>query len=613
MSVIRPALAALLMLGVSAGALRAQPATGASLFGTPPASSAAFVPGPALGFSGAMLAAKPITVGPWALDRPKAVDPAQPAAAAEQAIDLSALRYYAHANDLARVAAEIRLLRAKYPGWEAPADLFTEVQGGESEQPLWDLFAKHDLEGLKAAMDDRRQRTPGWQPSGDLAGKLALADAGDLLTRASEAKDWGSVVDIAAANRGLMTCGSVDALWRTAEALVHLDDEPHAVDAYRYVLANCANPQERLATVQKAAALVKAPEAMDALMRMGRRTSAGTGEFEQVRLDDVRRTIGAAAAGQAGAAPTAADLDRIAVGARAPGGGKDAELLGWYALSKKDFAQAETWFRASLQGTPSPKAAEGLVLALRDGGKTPEAIELSQTYAGLGPLNQKLMVEILTTALADAKTPLTPAQQAALATGIDAQKSADAAQSYGWSRFKSGDLSGAEIWFRKAADWQPSESAAIGLLLVAHRLQHQADYAKTLGQYRTTYPRVAELDAAMRPTRRQEPRVRKTASRHAGTARRTGGDGGWDPSATAIVKTFEGGNIDQALALMDERKARRAEPQGLTVVRGWALYKKGDWDQAKQVFTALNKTGMSSQASEGLRQIELGYTNPRYR
>lgn len=557
-------------------------------------------------------AARP--AAPWSFNR--AASPATASAPGGAATgpdepNLGALRFYAGQNDLARVAAEIRLLRAKYPGWEPPTDLFTENRTGESEQPLWDLFAKHDLAGVTEAIAQRQQQTPGWQPSADLGSKLATALAYDELVRASEAKEYGTVIELAAAHRDLLGCGTVDAIWRTAEAMILTDDEAHAADAYRYVLDTCPGPNERLATVQKAAALLKNPEVVDGLIRLGKRLPNGQSEFADIALDGVRQRIGASAAGKTEVQPNPAELDRLAARAHAPGGAKDAELLGWYALSRKDFAAAETWFRAAMTPTPTAKSAEGLVLALRDGGKTEEAVRLAPQYAALGPLNRKLMMEVLVANLADAKQPATPDQLAAMAGAIDAEKSADAAQALGWSRFKAADVAGAAAWFKKSLAWQPSEAAAVGQMLAARRLKNAADYASVVAAYKATYPRVATLDAVMHTASRPVSRPVRQARR--GTRRLIARGDGWDQNATAIVKTFEGGHLDEALAMMDARRAAHPEPAGLSVVRGWALYKKGDWDGAKRVFTDAGRRGMSDEAGNGLRQIELGYTNPRYR
>ncbi|WP_131113050.1 hypothetical protein [Lichenihabitans psoromatis] len=561
------------------------------------------------------------TPSAFVLQRPKPPGSSQDGTASDKAaaIDLGPLRYYAAQNDLARVAAEIRLLRSSYAGWEPPEDLFAEVRSGVSEQPLWDLFGKHDIVGVHAAMDDMRARIPGWQPSSDLSGKLALAEAYDTLVKASDTQQWGTVIDIATASPGLLTCGNVDAIWRTAEALAQSNDEQHAADAYRFVIASCPKPEDRLATVQKANGILKSPELIENLIQSGKRVG-GHGEFDQVRFDVLRQKIGEAAAGKSIDTPAQSDIDALAANARASGGKTDAQLLGWYAYSHKDYAKAETWFTMALQNGANPKSAEGLVLTLRDGGKLADAQKAAIQYADLDHPNRKLMIEILSANLgAPGATPLNPADLAMLGRAIDTEASADGAQAYGWSLYKADDLAGADAWFHKSAAWQPSESAAIGLMVTAKRLKHNAEYAALVAQYRTVYSRVADLDKlmhgstniAMTSTRKQPRLARNNKGTHARVAQSE--DGGWDQSATAIVKTFESGQYDQAVAMLEQRKSQgRSEPRGLSVVRGWAMYHKGDWTGAQQVFADL-KNGMPRESQEGLRVIQQGYTNPRYR
>jgi hypothetical protein len=566
--------------------------------------------------------ARPAPPAPFVLAPPKPA--ASPGAEAEAAkpgeIDLSALRYYAAQNDLGRVSAEIRLLRASHPDWEPPPDLFSDGGSGLDEQPLWDLMARHDYAGVHARMEEMRRDKPDWQPSNDLAGKLALAEAHDGLARASDAHDWSGVIAAATATPALLTCADVDALWRTAEALARTGDEARAVSAYRYVLSNCPAPELRLATVQKASGLLASPKALQGLVDMGQRGPDGRGEFDGLRADLVRRRVGEATADPAAAAASPQDLATLSASAATPAGADDAQLLGWYARSRKDYAGAERWFRTALGQGQNAKAAEGLVLTLRDAGNLPEARRLAVQYAGLDPLNRKLLVELQSAGLADPKAPaLSRDEVAALGRAVDDLKSSDGAQALGWSLFKAGDVAGAEGWFRKSADWQANEPAAIGLIVAAHRLHHAADYAARVSQYRAVYPRVAELEAAMRP----RPVVRQAAHAERGRARptlRVAGrsaaprqGGGWDRDADDIVKTYDAGQYDAAVAKLEQRRQTRAEPRGLSVVRGWAMYHRGDWEGARQVFSGLDKGSYSQERMEGLRVIEQSYTNPRYR
>ncbi len=560
---------------------------------------------------------------PFVLDVPKPAPSTANGTAADHPaeIDLSALRYFAAQNDLERVAAEIRLLRSKNPDWDPPEDLFSEVKSGIDEQPLWDLFAKRDLVAVHAKIDAIKQDKPDWQPSNNFAGKLALAEAHETLVKASDAQQWGQVIDTASNTKMLLTCGDIDALWRTAEALVHTGEEPRAVEAYRYILTTCKPTDQRLATVEKASSLLKSPEDLDGLLQMGQRLPDGHNEFEQVRFDLLRRKIGDAAAGTSPMQPTQADIDALSTSAAGPTGQADAQLLGWYDYARKDYAGAEKWFRTALKAGDNAKAAEGLVLALRDGGNKDEAAAQAIHYAGLDPLNRKLMVEVQAARLTDPQArPLSADETTALAKAVDEMKSADGAQALGWSVYKANDVAGAEAWFRKSADWTPNESAAIGLVVTARRLRHDGDYMARVAQYRATYPRVAELEALLRsrPTAGSSPRLataspkRTRVARISGTRQRPAGEP-WDKSADDIVKAYDGGQYDTAVALLEQRRQKKAEPQGLAVIRGWAMYHKGDWEGAKKVFTSLDAGSATRDRQEGLRVIQEGYTNPRFR
>ena len=461
--------------------------------------------------------------------------------------------------------------------------------------------------------------------TGDLAQKLALAEAHDVLSKASDAHRWDAVIETASATPSLLTCGDIDALWRTAEALVHTGDEPRAVAAYRYVLANCMPADARLATVQKASLLLTSPEALDGLIQMGRRSMDGRGEFDQVRLDLMRKKIGDATVDAASAQPTPEEIAAVTADAMSPTGQADAQLLGWYARSRKDYGGAERWFRTALAAGPNAKAAEGLVLALRDGAKLPEATRLAFQYAGLDPLNRKLMVEIAAAGLADPNAvPLTHDELATVMDATDTLKSSDGAQALGWHLYKQNDTAGAEGWFRKSAEWQANESAAVGLVVSARRLHHDRDYAARVAEYRSTYPRIAELETLMRSQAAAHGPERPVTQAHHVTGKlvkvarighrpASGPGDGWDRSADDIVKLYNAGQYDTAVAMLEQRRQKHVEPRGLSVVRGWAMFHRGDWDGAKQVFSGLDHGSYSRERLEGLRVIEQSYTPSRLR
>jgi tetratricopeptide (TPR) repeat protein len=604
MSMKRPLiLTAVLVVAATAvhsqGSNPAEVMTPAALFADSPVPAS---PANSQNGDGAAHGAAPSPDQPFALPtaRPAAAVVAAPAQANE--VDTSALRYFASQNDLVRVTAEIRLLRAKHPGWEPPQDLFTDTKSGELEWPMWTLFANHDYEGVRAAIAKLQQSNPDYQPSASLIAKLNLAEASQKLVDASDSQDWNGVVEIASANKMLLTCSQVDALWRTAEALIHLDDEPRATEAYRYILTSCVNPAERLATVQKASVLLKSPEGLDGLIALGKRLPGGKSEFESVKLDRIRARIGDAAAGKAEALQ--ADVDALSAHARASKDKNDEQLLGWLHYARKDYDQAEGWFRMALASGPAAKPAEGLVLTLRAAGKLPEALKLALQYAPLDHANRKLLIDVFTTVLDDPKATAPSADElAAFTKAMDDEHASDGAQIYGWRLYNANAFTDAQTWFKKSVEWQPSEAAVTGLILTAKKMNQAPVVAALMAKYHEAYPKIAQLDV------RPAAPVGRTAYR-----RGRSGDGGWDKNAQEIVATLHDGKYDETLSMLDSRREHRgSEPAGLDLVRGWALYHKGDWDQAKKAFASAQARGHSADAQVGLTMIEHGYLPPALR
>ena len=148
-------------------------------------------------------------------------------------------------------------------------------------------------------------------------------------------------------------------LWRVADAFARTDRQQRAIDAYRYVLANCDNPAERLASMQKALDVLPRP-ALDALIKEEREAPDGAGEFAPVRDEMARRAV---AAGDKDAELTVAPADVATVERLADAENKasDALLLGWYHLLRNNIPEAEKWFRrrAASRNRPAPRRASG--------------------------------------------------------------------------------------------------------------------------------------------------------------------------------------------------------------------------------------------------------------
>ena len=416
-----------------------------------------------------------------------------------QPVNESALRYYAALNDVARMSVEIRRLRSLYPNWEPPADLLNGSTSPQDEQPLWDLFSQGKYEEMQPRMAELQTSNSDWQPSAVLAEKLKTALQRKQLLTASDAKLWGQVIEIASNNSDLLVCADVDAIWRVAEALVQTGDKDKAFEAYRYILANCRDDHERLATVQKAS-LILEPATTRTLIEMGRRKPDGTPEFQAVMADLLRRKIGMAVSDPTGESPAPGDLDALAHIAAQSNSGKDLQLLGWYYYSRKDFAVAQSWFNKSLAVDHDAKSAEGLALSLRAAGKLQEAEDTAFLWRAASPEIREAFIEIVSSQItASPPSQLTAERQSRFSQLLQDEKSALGAQSLGWYLYTRGDIRGAKSWFQKSVDWKPTEEAVVGLAISARRSGDMATSRLAIQTYGASFPRAADLEKLWRP------------------------------------------------------------------------------------------------------------------
>ncbi|MFO1148298.1 MAG: hypothetical protein U1E62_07970 [Alsobacter sp.] len=528
---------------------------------------------------------------------------APPAKAATKAVapdsaDLSALRYYASQGDTARLSAEIRNLRLLYPNWEPPEDLYETGGSTRDEQPLWDLFAAGRLDEVQDSIAAAQAEQPDWRPSAEFQRKYAAALARRDLVRASDAGQWGVVLSVAEARGDLLVCGDVDVLWRVAEALARSDDAERALDAYRYILTTCKLGPERLATVQKAATLLPSPM-VATLISLGRRKADGTGEFDDVRYDALRRKVGEAARGDAGnLSPAEVEtLEKRAAQTRSP---DDLQLLGWYHYARKDFDAARDRFAQALAARKDAKSAEGLTLSLKAAGRFAEAEEVGYANRQSDALVRKAYIETVSAAItATPPAPLSPERRARFAEIVAAEKSALGAQSLGWSLYGEKDLKAALGWFKSSVEWQATEEGVIGLVLTARRLGDPAGEA-AMKAYKAAYPRLASLDRIGSDA----PRAQRSAARKTGPA---------DQLAVRAVAEYKANNYAGAIALLDQRRAVAAEPRDLALLRGWAYYNSGDLTRAKTVFRDLDAVSRTKESQEGLGVVSTMELNPRMR
>jgi len=410
-------------------------------------------------------------------------------------VDESALRYFASRGDKVRLQAEISRLQALYPNWVPPADPLAVPQSGDKQlETMWQLYSEGRYAELRSAIANRQTAEPAWQPPADLLDRLDVAEARARLINASDLKQYATVVDIGAATPSLLTCSDIDVLWRVAEAFVDTERQQRGIDVYIYILKNCTNPQERLATIQKAAAVLPY-QPMQSLLALEQPAVSGAREFDAIRDDLARRFL---AEGNADDKLTiAADyISRVERLAEAQGEPADALLLGWYQLRRQNATDAEKWFRAARTKEDSASASEGLALALIDR-KAPQEAE-DVMYKWRNDSTDAMDTYLAATANLMALQPpanITEDVLGRMASEIIAQKYVPTAQQYGWYARSLNQPQTAARWFETALRWKPDdEPSAYGLAITREQLNDRKGVAEVQRLWAGRSQRIATLD-----------------------------------------------------------------------------------------------------------------------
>lgn len=549
-------------------------------------------------------------------DRP--ATPASPASPAPK-VDETALRYFAAQGDTRRYEAELARLRALYPEWRPSTDLSSQGQAGDSElERMWRLFAEGKHGEVRAAIAQRGSADPSWRPPADLTAQLDAAEARQRLVNASNARQWEQVIRLGTETPAMLTCASVDALWRVAEAFVQTGKPERARDAYAYVLTNCTNPAERAGTMQKALATLPEP-LVDALLAQERQN-----EFASIRDEIARRHIGKAADDPTQKAAVA-EIQRIEALANAAATPDDAILLGFYTLHHDEPAKAATWFQTALARNGGAKAAEGAILALGATKKYQEAETLGAQWLEAGAANRKAYLDVITALLTQEPPPRldrTVVERIARTVGQD--KYAPGAGALGWYAYNAGQTAPAGTWFETALSWDRNyEPAAYGLALVRERQRDQAGLRTLVAEWGSRSQRIAEV---LHPRR---ARPAPTAERPVEIREVPRPETAVDPAGRRPAPAARAGRespLEHREAAPAGPAARAAAPRAVSgscgsgssgaaaLQRGWCLLNLKRPVAAAQAFEAARRSGnaeIAADAATGLTyaKIQQGLTS----
>jgi tetratricopeptide (TPR) repeat protein len=425
-------------------------------------------------------------------------------------VDESALRYFASQGDTRRVNAEIARLRALYPNWTPPSDLSQLSAGAGAAAPdplierLWNLYREDRIAEVRAAIAERQTSDPNWKAPEELIAALDTVEARRRLTNASDMGQWRTVLQVATETPSLLTCMNVDVMWRVAEAFARTDQPNRTRDVYTYLLQNCANPGERLATLQKALTLLPEQQ-VAALLQFERKTGETPDDFSSIRDELARRRVERASLDS----KTTASAEDLAVVERLIQNTNEVGpvlILGWYNYHHGNPARALELFKTALDRNGGTKAAEGYAMSLRALERLSDAEAFAYEWRERAPENMKIYLDVATALLSQDPPPrLEPQVLARIVPVVTAQRFSDAAQALGWYSYNTEQIRTARDWFRTALNWKADdEPSAYGLALSTRRLNDRAGFNAVVAQWRSRSQRIADLADGINPASRRQ-------------------------------------------------------------------------------------------------------------
>jgi hypothetical protein len=533
---------------------------------------------------------------PAALAQATQAPPAQPTAtqpgsqaAPQPKVDESALRYFASRGDKARLQAEISRLQALYPNWVPPADPLAIPQGGDKQlESMWQLYSEGRYAELRKAIADRQAADTAWQPAADLLDRLDVAEARSRLVNASNLKQYATVVQIGADTPSLLTCSDIDVLWRVAEAFARTERAERAQDAYAYILKSCTNPQERLATIQKASGLLPYGP-MQILLALERPDGNGGREFDSIR-NDLARSFVAAGNGNPDLAIAPDYIAQVQHLAETQGLASDNLLLGWYHLRRENDADAEKWFRAARAKEDSASASQGLALALIAQKKQQEAEDVMYKWRDASP--DATATYLAATANLMALQPPANIGEDVLgrmAAEVIAQKYVPTAQQFGWFARSLNQPQTAARWFETALRWKSDdEPSAYGLAITREQLNDRKGVAELQRLWAGRSTRIARLGetASLTPPTQNILPSPGTAAQAQAPSSSPQPVRSPSPNAATVRSDYAPRSVEQTQAAMQTVPVRRGarQPRGCStttnaqlldpasaLTRGWCL------------------------------------------
>ncbi len=468
----------------------------------------------------------------------------------------------------------------------------TESDGGAGAAPevdtsyLWAAFEAGDYASVREELRVLGRLHPTWTPPSDLVRLTDTMQSRRVVLPAVAAGAFAEAVAYYEARRARFGCADVtiEALWAVAEAYAALERPDAAFAVYHRVLDECEDTELRLATLEKAIAREDPPR-LEALLAVEderghdeaelerlsriRQDGLGGGDTGPVKLSRLDRTLQAVGANRA----SASDLAWLAEHARERRNANAAMVLGYHHLDGDEPSAAADWFEHSLAWRRTKKALEGLYHAYGRLGHADEQRRLAarhpQALAGLaatGDTDTRLAKAWRALDAGDSERALLYAEVAGAEVDAD-----DRELVRGWALLAEERATEAEAAFTRAAaspeaDARASAEKGRALALVAAGRDDEVTVDDTLSA-----ADVADIERARLESR--------------------------------ILATFEGGDPEQAHALLRERQQRFPDAASMGTLEGWILYERGELYAADRFFRELWRETRSEDARFALSTV----------
>ncbi|MEM6762436.1 MAG: hypothetical protein AAF615_06145 [Pseudomonadota bacterium] len=531
-------------------------------------------------------------------------------------LDVSALHFFAAEGNEEAIAAEVARLQEIDPSFTFDADSVTT--GDEDvERALWERLEQGDLAGAEAELASLATVRPEVTLSAPLKNAIADKTARAALSSAAASEDWPAVLDAARSRPSLLVCGELNILWTVAEAFARTGEADHAKDVYAFAMANCPSDEDKVATLQKAGALlpsgtvmalaapsVEVPglgEARNGVLRAaigrsltldrGRDTcparpvQAQAGVTQEPLLPNGRAVhdpeVSAEEAARA-AEQLAENADEAA----------DHRLLGWYHMARGNYADADGWFEKAYAKDGDLSAIDGRIASHIAADDLPGVRAIAKPHWNADARIACLYVQEASRHLHEASVE----ERQEIETLITRRKDGRGATLVGWHHLNTGSPASAKSWFGDAMAWAPSEDAAMGLAVSHGRMDERAEVFALARKYGERYPKLAVFAREIGPRPVPVPSPRRV--NQAPTE---------DMAVTLANRLTE--RAGEAFALrnylaaaeyLEERRKLVPEDRGIALWRAWAYHNGRRHFDANRLFAALDREHSTEETREGV-------------